>query len=120
MGDEGRRPRLEFQAKATSQHLVRSDHISFPLPIKNYNDLRADVVIPRLLIVVIIPDNEAEWLIHSEKELRMRRCGYWVSLFASPCVTNQTSVTIQIPRVQLFDGNQLRQLMDKMQRGVPL
>jgi hypothetical protein len=50
-GSEGRRPRVEFQAKATAREILRDDHLTFPLLIKNYNDLRLDSRVPRLLIV---------------------------------------------------------------------
>ena len=52
----------------------------FPLSLKNYDDLRSDSWAPRLLIVVLLPTEEEEWLVHSEDELRMRHCGYWLSL----------------------------------------
>ena len=35
-----RSPRLEVQLKATAQNILRPDHLAFPLPLKNYNDLR--------------------------------------------------------------------------------
>lgn len=36
----GRRPRIEFQAKATARNMIRGDSLSFPLPVKNYDELR--------------------------------------------------------------------------------
>ena len=51
----GRRPRVEFQAKATSRDVVIGDNIHFPLSIKNYDDLRLEAIIPRILIVLLMP-----------------------------------------------------------------
>ena len=51
----GTRPQIDFQAKATSQHTLRDDGIHFPLPVKNYNDLRAATRTPRILIVLLMP-----------------------------------------------------------------
>lgn len=42
MSSQGRRPRIEFQAKATSRDIGRDGNIRFPLPVKNYEKLRAD------------------------------------------------------------------------------
>ena len=56
----GRRPQIDFQAKATSQPLLHAQTLIFPLPIKNYNDLRAETINPRILIVVALPMDEAE------------------------------------------------------------
>jgi len=115
-GDEGRRPRIEFQAKATSASMLRPDRLVFPLSRKNYDDLRADVRVPRLLIVVVLPPSEGEWLMHSEEELRLRPCGYWLSLAGWPAATNIATISVTIPRAQIFDTSQLRELMGRADR----
>lgn len=120
MGDEGRRPRIEFQAKATSRDVLRHDHIAFPLSRKNYDDLRATVVVPRLLILVVLPENAEEWLSHSDECLVLRRCGYWKSLAGAQDTDNQEQITVQIPRAQVLDPQQLAGLMDRMQKDEPL
>ena len=48
MSDFGSRPRIEFQAKATAQDIVRSGNLHFPLPIKNYNELIIHTKVPRI------------------------------------------------------------------------
>jgi hypothetical protein len=72
------------------------------------------------LIVVFLPKDDVEWLTHSEEELRMRRCGYWVSLAGQPDTTNRRTVSVRIPRSQVFDTAQLRALMGRANRGEPL
>jgi len=120
LADEGRRPHIDFQAKATARDVVKDDHVAYPLSRKNYDDLRADVIIPRILIVVVLPDDEADWLAHSEEELRLRRCGYWLSLAGRPESTTTTSVTVHVPRRNVFDTSQLRALMARANNGEPL
>lgn len=120
MSDFGRRPRIDFQAKATAQNVLRNQAISFPLSVKNYDDLRADVIVPRLLIIVLLPESESQWLCHSEKELRLRHCGYWLSLLAYTETENTDNITVATPRTQTFNGKQLTQLMDRANRGEPL
>ena len=119
-GDFGRRPRIEFQAKATARDLVRSDHIAFPLPIKNYDDLRVDTMTPRLLIVVLLPDDQSQWLKQSPDATCMRHCGYWLSLANRPPVPNTTTTTVHIPLAQVFDCRQLTGLMAKAEAGEAL
>ena len=58
----GRRPRIEFQAKATSRDVVRGDNIHFSLSIKNYDDLRIEAINPRILIVFLMPVQIQEWI----------------------------------------------------------
>lgn len=113
----GRRPRLEFQAKATARDLVGDETVAFPLSLKNYDDLRRDVIVPRLLILVVLPNQEEEWLSHSEDELILRHCGYWHSLEGEPETENTASVTVHIPRAQRFDPAALQHLMDQANQG---
>ena len=119
-GDFGRRPRIDFQAKATARDLVRNDHIAFPLPIKNYDELRADTLTPRLLVVVLLPDDQSQWLDQSSEATCMRYCGYWLSLANLPPLPNTTTRTVQIPLTQVFDRRQLTELMAKAEAGAAL
>ena len=116
----GRRPRIDFQAKATSQALLRNGVIHFPLPVKNYDDLRADTRTPRLLIVLLIPGDDSDWLTQTDDELCLRRCAYWFSLAGRPAVTNVRTVTVQIPIANMFDRTQLDSLMSRANAGSPL
>ncbi len=69
MADFGRRPRLEVQAKATSQDISRPEHVHYPLKTKNYNDLRIETLHPRILVVLLMPEDEAAWLTQSPERL---------------------------------------------------
>ena len=120
MAGFGRRPRIEFQAKATSQDILREDSLYFPLPVKNYEDLRDDVLVPRILIVVLMPREEHQWLSQTEDELCLRHCGYWLSLEGQPAVSNRSSVSIAIPTTSIFGRTQLCDLMAKANAGRPL
>ena len=46
-------PRLELQLKCTSRDLINSSWVRYPLNLKNYNDLRINVLVPRILVVVL-------------------------------------------------------------------
>jgi hypothetical protein len=120
LSDEGRRPRIEIQAKATSQGILRDEHVVFPLPVKNYDDLRAETITPRLLVVLVLPGREPGWLLQTERELRLRRCGYWMSLSGQPPTTNTSTVTVRIPRRQVFGSAALRALMQRADQGILL
>ena len=113
----GKRPQIDFQAKCSSQDLLKADHVAFPLKLKNYEDLRADRTNPLILIVVLLPEDEAGWLSQSEDELVKRRCGYWLSLQGQPAVSNASQVTVKLPRIQLFDVQQLSGLMSRAETG---
>lgn len=115
-GREGRRPRLEFQAKATAAATLADGHLLFDLPVKNYNDLRIETLVPRVLIVVQVPQAESEWLQQSEAGLLLRHCGYWLSLLGMPETANQGTVRVRLPLANRFEPAALRELMNRCER----
>ena len=119
VGDSGRRPRIEFQLKATSQNILRDRLLHFPLPINNYDNLRIeDPRLPRILIVVRVPEEIDSWLSQTDESLCMRHCAYWISLRGLPGVPNTSSVTVHVPLSNMFNSEQLTDLMDKAEEGM--
>ena len=115
MADFGRRPRIEFQAKATSQDIRRADGLHFPLEIKNYNDLRVEAINPRILIVLLMPDDNVDWLNQTPNELALLHCAYWKCLEAEPNTQNKNTVTVHLP--EIFSSQQLTEMMQRTERG---
>ena len=115
--DAGREAQLSIQLKATSQDALKADHVAFELPIKNYNDLRKDVLVPKILVVVLIPSSPDEWVYQSENELALRHCGYWLSLRGKEEIENLTSITVHLPRTQVFSVEQVRLLIEQIGNG---
>jgi hypothetical protein len=117
-GGTVRSPRLELQLKCTSQQVLTPGCVRFPLKKKNYDDLRAvDVLVPRILVVVCVPDDDLQWIAHSEQELALRHCGYWVSLRGQPDNGNVASVTVEFPRANQFTPTSLVALMAHVGAG---
>lgn len=119
-GREGRRPKLDFQAKATAAAEFDDAHLLFDLPVKNYNDLRIETLVPRVLVVVHMPAAETEWLQQSQAGLLLRQCGYWLSLLGSPEITNRDTVRVRLPLANRFEPVALRALMSRCERGESL
>ena len=117
IADFGRRPRIEFQAKATELDIVRGGNLHYPLPVKNYHDLRVETLSPRILIVVLVPKDTEQWVNQTEEELCLRRCAYWTSLEGRPDTDNTESVTVNLPTANMFSSKQLTDLMQKAERG---
>lgn len=113
-----RSPKVELQLKCSARDLMDDSTIKYPLKIKNYNDLRDDnYQVPRILVVILIPDEIDSWLAHTEEELAMRHCGYWVSLRGYPERKNNETITVALPRVQQFTVNGLKQIMIRIGNG---
>lgn len=109
-------PRLEVQVKSTSTAVIDDEFIRYPLKLKNYNELRKPkTLVPKILVIILIPDNPGEWVNQSEEELCLRRCGYWLSLKGQPETQNTESVTVYLPRQQLFTVSAVKNIMDTIE-----
>lgn len=113
-----RRPRVEVQLKCTARDILYQHDLRFPLSRKNYDDLRdPDLTLPRLLVVVLVPEQIDDWLAQTEAALVLRVCGYWVSLRGAPPRSSaSTNVTVRIPRAQILDVAALQTLMARVSR----
>lgn len=114
-----RRTRLDLQLKCTSQDLLDNEGIRYPLEIKNYNELRNTNLDddPLLLVVVLVPEKVEDWLQQTETELCLKRCAYWVSLRGQASSTNQSNVTVYLPRQNVFSVDALKTLMQRIAAG---
>ena len=106
-------PEIKLQLKATSNPTIIGNNIHFPLPIKNYNDLKARSANPRLLVVLCLPEIKSDWLLHSASQLILKECAYFLNLNGLPDKENETSVTVHIPLNNIFSPDTLYDLMLK-------
>lgn len=113
-------PDIKVQAKCTSQKLsVVSGCYTFPLPVKNYNELRkTNVQQQRLLVVVLVPEVITSWLTHTPASTTIQYCGFWVSLRGQGSTTNTSTVNVSIPKANVFDAISLKNIMSKRAFGV--
>ena len=114
----GVRPVLDLQLKATTLLGAPKDGAyRFRLKRKNYEDLRAETRIPRLLVVLALPEDEREWMTLTPDKLILRKCAYWLNLRGWEETGNRTSVTIPVPEGNLLTVEALRDLMELSARG---
>lgn len=89
-----------------------SPPIKFPLSRKNYDDLRGtDVICPRYLAVLLVPEQLAHWVHHHPEHMEMHNACYYLSLRDFPSTTNATTVTVEIPLTQRLTTDSLMHLM---------
>ena len=116
-----RRPKIDVQLKCTGRETPKDPVFSFVLKRKNYDDLRiTDLIAPRILVVVVVPDKTDDWIDMRPEEMALRHRAYWMSLAGFPDSPNQTSVTIDVPTSQAFTVQSLSELMEKANQGLPL
>jgi uncharacterized protein DUF4365 len=112
------RPSIALQLKATINLGDAVDGVfRFPLKRRNYDLLREQTQVPRLLVILDLPKEEKHWLSVTPEELVLRRCAFWASLAGLPDTDNRESVTVSIPSANLFDIVNLRILMEQSRTG---
>lgn len=110
--------KIDFQLKSTINIEIKEDKIVYPLDAKNYRDLiDEEVGTPRILILFYLPRDSDKWLKTTEEKLTLRHCAWWHSLKGEAYKTNSSTVTINIPRNQLFTVEALQRLMSIVRDG---
>ena len=112
-----KRPKIDVQIKTWTGDDGLSKAIRYPLKRKNYDDLTLEVVAPRLLVLVTIPVEVADWMELSMQQLVMRRCVYWISLAGLLPTDNDTSVTVSVPRENRLTPEALCGMMQRISDG---
>ena len=116
-----RSPKIDIQLKATAQQVLKKDHLAFALPVKNYNDLREESLVPRLLVVLVLPQDETQWLEQTEEQMISRHCAYWSSLLGREQRENAASVTVRLPpRTAVHRNKPSRHDGEGLQEGAPM
>src|SRR5262249_54526245 len=112
-------PQIDIQLKSTTRAEVRDSTMIYDLEVRTYNLLREDIVpgSPRILVVLVLPDDEMQWLSQSVEELILRRCAYWKSLRGAGPTTAQTTIRIAIPRANVFSVEAIQALMNRLKQG---
>ena len=110
---------IHVQLKATVKpSVIRSGHISYPLNnTKRYDDLRSlTLAVPRIMVVMYLPEAQAEWLNVSDEKLLMKKCAYWVSLRGAGASSNTSGKTVYIPQIQIFNEENLETIFSTLSR----
>jgi hypothetical protein len=112
------RPRIDVQLKATiNLGQLMNVHYQYPLKRLNYELLRAETMVPRILIVLSLPKSENDWLDVTTERLIMRNCAFWTSLSNLPESANKDYVTISINGDNRFNVETLKTLMSQARTG---
>ena len=108
-------PQIDLQLKSTTRADLGDTHLSYDVPVVNYDDLReAGVQTPRWLVVLVLPDEEARWLSQSAEELVLRHCAYWLSLAGSPATTSHSTVRVFLPLANVFSVAAIQGMMQQV------
>lgn len=109
---------LDVQLKASYRELPEANgKLSFPLKIEHYDKLRSvKVGSPRVLVLLRLPRDRAEWLHVTPEMLVAKRCAYWVSVRGAPVIADQENCTVYVPTANVLTPDSLRGLMVRFSR----
>jgi hypothetical protein len=109
---------IDVQLRSTTRARIRESDVAFDLDVDTYNFLRERTdLVPRILLLLVLPEQEAQWLRTTEKALMLRNCMYWASLRGKPATKSRSSVRISISRANRFQVAALVTLLDRCRRG---
>lgn len=108
---------IDIQLKSTKNLNIKDNKIAYPLPIKNYNDLRRPSLVPRILVLVHISKSLEDWIWQTKDFLCLQHCAYWLSLEDYPDSENSESVTVYLPCENIFSSECLQGMMVKVANG---
>jgi hypothetical protein len=101
--DEGAVVDIQLKSTTTASFDASQQAHRFDLDVRAYNHLRKDPInAPRLLVLFIMPDDEALWLSQDHEGLVLRSCAYYLSLQGMPETKNERTIRISVPRAQIF------------------
>lgn len=103
---------VDFQLKSSINWEYDGDAVIYDLEAKTYNDMvgRPATAIPLILLLLCLPRSSATWLAHTETELILRHCCYWMKLSGDP-TDNITTKRIRIPRSNLLTPAALQEIL---------
>src|SRR5262249_38301979 len=110
---------LDLQLRSTTRAHVSDTHVSYDLDVRMYDYLRAIRPVPRILVLLVLPEDESQWLSQSVEELIIRRCAYWFSLRGAAATPTSFSVRLAIPLTQVFSVQAAQTLMSLLAQGGP-
>jgi hypothetical protein len=113
-----RSPKIDVQLKSTTREPLRAGEESFVFRLnkKNYDELRHRAMVPRLLVVMLLPHDPVEWLEQDDDRMLTRYAAYYVSLAGRPASVHRGKVPVELPRKNLFIVANLRRLMVQASR----
>lgn len=112
---------VDFQLKATTvpEYGIEPDYgtdcLKFDLDVPTYDKLRGTHGSPRTapgyIMVAVLPEKNADWLVHRDSHLRLHRTAYWLGLTGMAATPNRTKVRLYLPLANVVTAPALQKIM---------
>ena len=107
---------VDLQLRSTTRATVTETDVKLDLDVETYNFLRTpETFCPRVLVVLVMPAEEAEWVNQSPEELALRHCAYWLSLHDYAESSARSTIRVGIPLTSLFSVEAVHTIMQRIE-----
>ena len=69
-----------------------------------------------ILALLVLPEDESEWLTWTQEELLIKGCMYWASFASQTPSQNAGTVNVHIDKKNVINAETLNMIMDKVAR----
>lgn len=111
-----RHPKIEVQVKTWSKPKFDEHQWRYRMSSPQFNELAGrDYSLPRVLALVIVPSDPADYILPGRSEIAVRNLAYWASLEHLERIdeTVQATVPVDIPRCNVLTGDSLKLLVTR-------
>jgi hypothetical protein len=108
---------LRIQLKctsSTSQYKDNGKEITYKLKVKNYNDLCTKATTPIILELLVLPEDDKQWINWSKDELLMKGCMYWAEFSEKADSSNVGTVSVKLNKNNVINSNTLLKMLEKI------
>lgn len=108
---------LRIQLKCTSspsQYIDNGNTITYKLKVKNYNDLCLRSTTPIILGLLILPEDQNEWIQWSTEELLLKGCMYWASFAGKTESKNEGTISVTLDKKNAINEKTLQSILEKI------
>ncbi len=108
--DQGSVFDVQLKSTTVAVHDPDDDVFRYDLNVKAYEFLRGEPLnAARILVLFVMPEDEALWLAQDQDGLLLRKCAYYLSLQGMPATENVRDVRVSVPCRQVFSADFLQQ-----------
>ncbi|MFI1518353.1 DUF4365 domain-containing protein [Kitasatospora cineracea] len=112
---------IDLKVQLKSTYVASSNPKSGFVSVNVQNDrlkllARHPVMVHRILVAMIIPEDVASWVEASHDYLSLRHCAYWRSVTGVQ-PTGQEHSAVRVSTSQIFDDVALCQIMERIGKG---
>lgn len=111
-----RHPKVDVQVKSWSRRRAvwEGGHWKYQMRARHFNELAGrNFALPRFLVLVIVPDDSADYAITRADTVELKHAAYWLSLQDHQQVHTapDTKVAVDVPGTNLLTVDSLRALL---------